>query len=199
MEEGSMVIGAPVCLEYIWIYQDCFWHRHDECRLSWQAFDIYQGYTFEFIKAVSDTVWDMINAAYRDKPLIVIRATHWSGLHLWVYQGCFWHSMRHDKCRLSWQAFDIYQGYTFEFIKAVSDTVWDMINAAYRDKPLIVIRATHWSGLHLWVYQGCFWHSMRHDKCRLSWQAFDSYQGYALIRATPLSLSRLFLTQYETW
>ena len=29
---------------------------------------------FEFIKAVSDTVFDMINAAYRDKTLIFIRA-----------------------------------------------------------------------------------------------------------------------------
>ena len=35
----------------------------------------YRGYTFEFIKAVSDTVLDMINAAYHDKPLILIRAT----------------------------------------------------------------------------------------------------------------------------
>ena len=30
--------------------------------------------TFEFIKVVSDTVFDMINAAYRDKPLIFIGA-----------------------------------------------------------------------------------------------------------------------------
>ena len=29
---------------------------------------------FEFIKAVSDTVFDMINAVYHDKPLIFIRA-----------------------------------------------------------------------------------------------------------------------------
>ena len=33
-----------------------------------------QDYMFEFIKAVSDTVLDMINAAYHDKPLIFIRA-----------------------------------------------------------------------------------------------------------------------------
>ena len=31
---------------------------------------IRQGYTFEFIKAVSDIVFDMINAAYQEKPLI---------------------------------------------------------------------------------------------------------------------------------
>ena len=31
--------------------------------------------TFHFIKAVSDAVLDMINAAYYDKPLILIRAT----------------------------------------------------------------------------------------------------------------------------
>ena len=61
--------------------------------------------------------------------------------HVWVDQGCFWHCIRHDKCRLLWQAFDIYQGYTFRFIKAVSDTVLDMINAVYYDKPLIFIRA----------------------------------------------------------
>ena len=60
-----------------------------------------------------------------------------------------------DKCGLSRQAFDIYRVYvsgealllsssnvykllnTFEFIKAVSDTVLDMTNAAYYDKPLI--------------------------------------------------------------
>ena len=30
---------------------------------------------FEFIKAVSDTVFDTINAAYYDKPLIFIGAT----------------------------------------------------------------------------------------------------------------------------
>ena len=58
-----------------------------------QAFDINRGYvsgeaglpssgceykllnTFEFIKAVSDTVLDMINAAYYDKPLISTEAT----------------------------------------------------------------------------------------------------------------------------
>ena len=32
-------------------------------------------HTFEFIKAASDTVLDMINAAYYDKPLIFIGAT----------------------------------------------------------------------------------------------------------------------------
>ena len=30
---------------------------------------------FEFIKAVSDTVFDMINCAYHDEPLIFDRAT----------------------------------------------------------------------------------------------------------------------------
>ena len=40
--------------------------------------------TFEFIKAVSDTVLDMINAAYRDKPLIFIRATRLSLLKLFL-------------------------------------------------------------------------------------------------------------------
>ena len=35
----------------------------------------YQGYTFEFIKAVSDTVLDMINAVHHDKPWIFNGAT----------------------------------------------------------------------------------------------------------------------------
>ena len=53
----------------------------------------YRGYTFEFIKALSDTVLDMINAVYHDKPLVL------SGLYIWVYQGSFWHCIRHDKYR----------------------------------------------------------------------------------------------------
>ena len=65
----------------------------------------------------------------------------------WVYQGCFWHCIRHDKCCLLWQYFDIYWSYTFDFIKAVSDTVLDMINAAYYDKTLVFIGATFWEKL----------------------------------------------------
>ena len=34
----------------------------------------YQGYSFELIKAVSDTVLDTINAIYHDKPLVLIGA-----------------------------------------------------------------------------------------------------------------------------
>ena len=52
--------------------------------------------------------------------------------------------MRHDKCRLSRQAFDIDRGYTLKFIKAVSDTVLDTINVVYHDKPLIFITANHY-------------------------------------------------------
>ena len=39
-----------------------------------QAFDFYWGCTFEFIKAVSDTVLYMINAVYHDNPLVFIGA-----------------------------------------------------------------------------------------------------------------------------
>ena len=94
------------------------------------TFDIHQGYTLKFIKAVPDTVLDMINAVYHD-------IWYSSGLYVEVYQGCFWHCIRHNKCRLSWQVFDIHQGYTFKFIKALSDTVLDMIKTVYHDKPLI--------------------------------------------------------------
>ena len=60
-------------------------------------------------------------------------------------------SIWHSKCRLSRQAFNLYRGYvsgedrlpykllnTFELIKAVSNTVFDMINAVYHDKTLIL-------------------------------------------------------------
>ena len=40
-----------------------------------KPFGIHQSYTFEFIKAVSDTVLDMINTTYHEKPLVFIGAT----------------------------------------------------------------------------------------------------------------------------
>ena len=51
------------------------------------SFGIDQGYTFEFIKTVSSTVLDMMNAAYYDKPLVFIRAirSSLSRLFLAVY------------------------------------------------------------------------------------------------------------------
>ena len=60
---------------------------------------------------------------------------------IFLFDMIFWHHIWHDKCCLSWQAFDIYLGYTFKFIKAVSDNVFDMINSVYHDKPLIFIGA----------------------------------------------------------
>ena len=109
-----------------WVYQGCFWNsiRYDKCRLSWQAFDIYRGY--EFIKVVSNTVLDTVNVVYHDNLLIFIGAIRW------VYQGWFSHCIRHGKCPLSCQSFDIYRSYTFEFIKVVSDTVLDMINSNHK-------------------------------------------------------------------
>ena len=89
----------------------------------------------------------------------IIRQWMYITEYAWAFQGCFWHCIWHDKCRLLWQAFDIHQGYvsggaclpssgsecillnTFDFIKAVSDTVFDMINVVYYDKPLIFTRA----------------------------------------------------------
>ena len=112
--------------EYIGIYQGCFRQgiSHDKCCLSWQAFDIDQGYvsgeaylpssgselkllnTFEFIKAVSDkavsdTVFDMINAVLSWQAFDLIGAICLS------LSSFFWHCIRHHKCCLLWQAFDI--------------------------------------------------------------------------------------------
>ena len=108
------------------------------------------------------------------------------------YQGCFWHCIRHNKWCLSWQAFDIYRGCVsgearlpssiseykllsaFEFIKAISDTGFDMINAVYHDKHLIFIRATFREKL------------------------FSQHQAMNINCWVRLSLSRLFLTLYLT-
>ena len=83
---------------------------------------------FKFIKAVSDSVFSMINACivYRDKPLIFIGATF------------------REKLLSHHQAVNIKLLSMFKFIKAVSDSVFSMINACivYRDKPLIFIGAT---------------------------------------------------------
>ena len=76
---------------------------------------------FELIKAVSDTVLDMINVVYQDKPLIFT-------------EGCVSGEACLPSTGSEYKFLD-----TFEFIKAVSDTVLDMINVAYCDKPLIFI------------------------------------------------------------
>ena len=66
----------------------------------------------------------MINAAYYAKPLVFTRAT---------FLG---------EARLPSSSMEYKLLNTFEFIKAVSDTVLDMINAAYYAKHLIFIGAT---------------------------------------------------------
>ena len=69
-------------------------------------------------------------------------------------------------------------GYTFKFIRAVSNTVLDMINAVYHNNPLIPIKAMFREKLvshHRAVNEGRFSHCIGHDKCRLSQQSFDSY------------------------
>ena len=85
-----------------------------------------------FNKAVSGTVFDMINAVYYDKPLIFI---------IW-----------HDQCRSSRQAFDFDRGYTFYFIKAVSGTVFGMIDAFYHEKPLTFIGAIRFTSSRLYYF-----------------------------------------------
>ena len=74
--------------------------------------------TFLLIKAVSDTVFDMINAVDYDKPLILI-----------------WLHLREALLQSSGSEYKFLN--MFKFIKVVSDTVSDMINAVYCDKPLI--------------------------------------------------------------
>ena len=61
----------------------------------------------------------MINAVYREKPLIFIGATF------------------QEKLGSEYKLLN-----TLKFIKAVSDTVSDMINAVYHEKSLIFIGAT---------------------------------------------------------
>ena len=52
-----------------------------------------------------------------------------------VFQGCFWHWIRYDKCRLPWQAFGIYQV--------------DVSGEAHLPSP-----GSEWSGF-LPTYEGC--------------------------------------------
>ena len=77
--------------------------------------------TTENVKVVSDTVLDMMNSAFYDKPLILR------------------------------QAFDIDRAYKIEFIKVVSDTVFDMVNSDCYDKPLIFTGAIRLSLSRLFV------------------------------------------------
>ena len=70
------------------------------------------------IKAVSGTVFDIINAVYHDKHLIFIKT---------VPDTVF------DMINA------VYHNKHLIFIKAVSGTVFDMINAVYHDKHLIFI------------------------------------------------------------
>ena len=167
--------------------------------------DVYHDKPLIFTETVFLSLSKLFLTLYLTWWMLFIMTSLWylPRLYIWVYQSCFWHCIRHDKCRLLWQALDIYRGYMFEFIEAVSDTVLDMINAVYYDKPLIFTEAiwlnlsklfltmylTWWMlfimtslwyspSLYVWVYQSCFWHCITHDKCRLPWQAFDIYWGY---------------------
>ena len=60
--------------------------------------------------------------------------------NVYVYQGCFWHCIWYDKCRLSRQAFDFDRGY-------------------FREKLVSHHRAMN---------EGCSWYCIWHDKCRLT-------------------------------
>ena len=73
----------------------------------------------EFIKAVSDTVFDMINAVHYDKPLVFTAATFQKKL-----------VSHHEAVNINKLL------NTFELIKAVSHTVFYILNAVHYDKPL---------------------------------------------------------------
>ena len=86
--------------------------------------------TFELIKAVSDAVFNVINAVDHYKSLIFIGPTI------------------REKLVSYHQAVNSYKLLkAFELIKAVSDAVFDVINAVYRDKHLDFIRAMFWEKL----------------------------------------------------
>ena len=96
--------------------------------ISFKNLKIFQFKTLQFIKAVSDPLFDMINDAYYDKPLIFIG-------------GSF-----REKLVTHHQAVNIYTNCWLdasEFIKVVSDTLFEMIHALYYDKPLIFIGGTN--------------------------------------------------------
>ena len=109
----------------------------------WQDFDIYQGYTLKCIKAVSDTVFDMINAVYL-----------WQAFDFYQEKLVSHHGAvnEDDSCLLigsvgskavtcdtsvDWH----FIGRCTEFIKAIFDTVLNMIHATYPRKPLVFIGA----------------------------------------------------------
>ena len=48
-----------------------------------------------------------------------------------VYQGCFWHCIRHDKCSLSWHALGFYRGYIWKI-------VWSHIGPA-QHSPYVIL------------------------------------------------------------
>ena len=56
----------------------------------------------------------------------------------------------------------------FEFIKAVSGTVFDMMNSAYNDKPLYIFREKHVS--HHWAVNEA-------DPCLLMWSIAYRIEG----------------------
>ena len=85
-------------------------------------------HVFKFIKAVSDIVFNMINAVYHAS----LACLSW----LRLGEACLPSSGSEYKLLN-----------TLELIKAVSDTVFNMINAVYHDKSLMFIVAKFWEKL----------------------------------------------------
>ena len=114
---------------------------------------------------IGEYVWVYINATYYDN----VMTSLWYSSTL-RFRSCFWNWIGNGKCRSLWQAFDIDRCYVsrqpcfpssgneykllsaFEFIKAVSETGLNMINAAYYEKPLIFIDATFREEHRFWQH-----------------------------------------------
>ena len=114
----------------------------------------------------------MINAVYHDKPLMFIGAMFRKKL-------ASHHQAENKKCwiRLSVSRLflTLYLTWLMPFIMT---NLWCLSGLCFGRSLSPIIRQRIKIAEYVWIYQGCFWHYIWHEKCRLSWQAFDVYRGY---------------------